>query len=288
MKQLLICLLVGSSTFAASLFIPYFGVATTGNHLLPDLIAQYKFDEASGNAIDNETGHDLTLVGTSASGVGKISGARTLSATNGNYFYHTDHIDFEPGAGSYTIAFWIKLGVTPTPGPTPEYQMLLTKWNIASNTGSWFINAVGSDNTLGSGHTNGNGFQAIFSGDGVNGVGAGLYALSYATAGEWYFVCVRFDVTALAQILTVYDAAGTKFEDIQILPPTDIIWNGTESIMVGGFSATTTTIEDTDSASTGTLIDELGFWKRALSDCEVAQLAIPVARNGYDSLPCGL
>jgi hypothetical protein len=280
----LIAILLTCLTVGAQEFIPFYGGEDpVGNNLLTGLAAQYKFDEVSGNALDSSgIGNDLTVVGAAAAGSGRIGGARAVDTSN--YYYHADDSIFEIGSGSFTVAFWVKLGIKPAETNPATYQVVISKQSQL--VGSWAIFAVGSDDPLGSGHTSGNGFSVEAYNDlGFPPGGSAPYVLSYANAGEWYFVCYRRDADLETHTLTVYDEDGTSFEDSQ--PFVGSGYAGTEPLMIGGYSASATTLDTTNyPISAGSYFDELGFWPRALSDCEVAKLASPVARDAYNTLTC--
>jgi hypothetical protein len=282
-------IILASCSVCAQDFIPFLGGASSpGNNLTPDLVAQYKYDEIGGVAVDSVGALDLTDGDSSGSNAGgKINRARILDPANDDFFYHADNAAFEIGNGDYTMAFWVKFGTAPTDG---DFQTVLTKWDIVAGTGSWFIDAI-QDSGLGSG------FEIGASIDGSN-VGAnnprvvmfeedGITPI-LLVAGQWYFVCARFDASAETYELIVYDEAGRRFNDARELTglSTSGVFDGTESLMVGGFSATATTINPGQAISANSLIDEMGFWSRYLSDCEVSKLASPVAKDDYNSTTC--
>jgi len=99
------------------------------------LVAYYKFDEAAGNAVATVGGLDLTATGAPASAAGLVVNTRTLTTAGTDYFMRTDNAVFEAGAGSFTVAFWIKLASLPTEG---TYQGVVTKW-VTAGSGSWGI-----------------------------------------------------------------------------------------------------------------------------------------------------
>lgn len=270
-------------------FIPWFGSGTPGNNLLPDLEAQYKFDEVGGVAIDSLAAYDLTdKASTGSNASGKINRARILNPSTDDFFYHLDNAVFEIGTQSYTISFWIKLGTAPADG---NYMPVLTKWNLTTGTGTWFIEAI-QDSGLGSGFEIG----ASFDGSNVSANNPRVVFVDPVdgvtkiplVAGSWYFVCARFNNADDTYSMTVYDSAGRRFNDQRELTGLAItgLYDGTESLMVGGFSDGATDINTGAAVSDNTLIDEMGFWNRYLSDCEVEKLASPVARDDYNSTAC--
>lgn len=78
-----------------------------------NLTVGYKFDEASGNALDVLLSNDLTDTNTVTATTGKVSGARLFTKANAEYFTHADNAAFSTGDIDFTWAVWIN-AVTPS------------------------------------------------------------------------------------------------------------------------------------------------------------------------------
>ena len=104
-----------------------FGGGTSGNDLLDGLVAYYKFDEASGNALDSSgASRHLTQNSTIATNVGKIEGTRYLDPINSlDYFSHTNDTWNTFGTNDFTILFWMKGG--PSDSVVSDHNILIAK-----------------------------------------------------------------------------------------------------------------------------------------------------------------
>jgi len=82
--------------------------------LLTNLVAWYRLDEASGNALDAHTGaYHLTQNGTVGTATGKVSGARSFDANSSNFLSQSGS-QFNFGNTTFYGAQWIYSGNTNT------------------------------------------------------------------------------------------------------------------------------------------------------------------------------
>lgn len=214
--------------------------------LLTNLIAYWKLDEASGNALDSVGSNDLTDNGSCGSATGLISNARTFDASKTQYFTHADNSDLSTGDIDWTFACWINAASF---ADTSGYHAIAAKgpWNSPGTDSEWIIYRDG----FSSGLT----FQ-VCSGTTQSVVGATNFGtLSTST---WYHVVVWHDSVnneigiainagtpnTLAHSTGVND--GTTGFEIASSVSAGLYWNGT--------------------------IDEAGFWKRVLTSTERSDL----------------
>ncbi len=102
--------------------------------LLTNLNASYKFDTASGNAVDDLGVNNLTNVNTATYGAGKINNGAVLSRASTQYFSHATASAFEI-TGDMSLSIWIKIGTAPTSGQ--QMTIIGKDANGANNTRSY-------------------------------------------------------------------------------------------------------------------------------------------------------
>jgi hypothetical protein len=111
--------------------------------LSDNLIAYWSLGEASGNAIDAHSTHDLTETGgTIASAAGKVGNCRDFEADNADYFNIASNGDLEFGDVNFSGQAWIRLetnGVRQvvlakdidTPASSRDFGLIITSGNAA-------------------------------------------------------------------------------------------------------------------------------------------------------------
>jgi hypothetical protein len=210
--------------------------------LTDNLIAYWKMDEASGDALDSLGSNNLTDNNTVGAGTGKVNGARDFEDTNTEWFNHGDNSALSTGDIDFTVAFWVKFESLST------NKDMVSKW---VNAGWEFLHYydVGSSRFV---------FYVVSSGGGTfTPVSANNFGA--ASTGTWYFVVGWHD--------SVNNQIGISIND------------GTPNTAAhsAGVADTATdfyigrTGDTTDSYMDG-LIDEVGFWKRVLTSTERTQL----------------
>lgn len=202
--------------------------------LLTNLIAAWKLDEASGNAIDAHGSNDLTDVNAVGAGTGLVyPTARDFEVTDAEYFAIADNANLSTGDIAFTIAIWFKLeSNTGFPG-------LLNKYSSSAGQREFTV------------YVNGIAVKFQYSSDGtaealVSANDAGI------TTGVWYFVVVDHD--------PVGNVCGIQVN------------NGTRETAAhsGGVFDSTSPFEIGSAISGGSnsfdgLIGPVYFWKRALT-----------------------
>jgi hypothetical protein len=209
-----------------------------------NLIAGYRFDEASGNAVDVLSAHDLTETsGTIEAVTGKVDGGRDFEAGDTEYFAATG---ITPTTGNHSVSVWIKLESAP-----------------AANA-AMIICSLGA--VTGTQHRN-------FSFDYRDQSGTKMLELAWydlvgfeehthnitLTTGTWYHIVWTWTPASHASVVYVNGSAATPSFTGSRIPGT----GGTQSFQIGALYQT--------SYFDG-VIDELTYWERAITAAEVANL----------------
>jgi len=222
-----------------------------------NLIACYKMEEAGGanNAVDaHVNGKTLTQHGSPGSAAGKNGNCRTFVTASNQYFSRvgTD-TDFQTGAVDWTISLWASFTNYVSQRP------LACKDSLGSNR-EWTL-YIETDDTPD--HLQFNVFN------GSTRVGQVLVDSSgLATGSTFHHVVARY--TASTKELALF-VNGTK---TTATGTSDPAVNSTAEFEIGSLGAFY--------MHTGS-IDEVAFWRRALSDAEVASLYNGGAGSFYDS-----
>lgn len=189
-------------------------------------------DEASGTRVDSHGSNDLSQTGTVSSTTGKIGNAATVN--NNNYLSCPSNANLNPDTTGLTVAFWFQLG------GTPSFWQVLGKGQFTAATP--YALAFESDSILRL-YTGGNtGWSS---------------ALSPST---WYFVCARISIvsgTNITRILSVDNGTPVTGSGILSTGNTDPFTVGQQPLPFSPINHQ---------------VDELGIWKRVLSDSEVTEL----------------
>jgi len=210
---------------------------------LADFIAYYQLDEESSARADESANNlDLTDVNGVGFGTGKVSNAADFVPASAEYFTYADDANFDTGGTSFTWAFWFKL-------------------DSFNTTGNWMVNKRGAASQLE--------FQiAVLNADDSLGFDiwvAGVVksiktAASSISAGTWYFCVARFDNDT--------DEIKLRLNETDITPVATggATTSGTAALVIGqAWSGGAGLRHDG-------LIDEMGFWKRAITDAEATYL----------------
>jgi len=224
--------------------IPGFGVQTSrravsvggaANGLLTGLVAYWKMDEAAGanNALDAHTnGLTLTQSASPGSAAGKIGTARTFDKASSQYFSRASEAALQCGGSSFTIAGWFRW--TSIAAATS----LVTKDTNTSREYTLDMNAG----------------EARFY---INGGAGGYIASSGAgtiAINTWYFIAAWW--SAVDQKCRIQLNNGTPAVSVEATTPN----SGATEFRVGARQ-----YPGYPDYHAG-YIDELGFWKRLLSD----------------------
>lgn len=211
-----------------------------------NIVSAWHLDEASGNALDAFSTNDLTANNVPLAGTGKINGDRLFVSATSQTFIHATSTDFEMADNtvSYTFTCWVNL--TSASGT----QQIITK-RINGGVGNNLAYMVRTDSgtpTVYWGIVTGNTFGSLAWG-------------SALTAGTWYFLCFGYDASTNKFFLSVNSGSRvlsssvtdqtTKANGNDIAP---FFFGGTNTEFLGG------------------AMDEVGFWKRAITTGEESTL----------------
>lgn len=147
-----------------------------------NLISWWKFDEASGDAVDSHGSNTLTETsGTIASVAGKVGNGRQTVIADSEYFGIADNASLSFADEDMTLGFWWKPDSLPA-----SVQYLFGKWLVSAGEREW---VVGIDNGVDQ-------YSVMFraSADGSTTTNV-LSAITMST-GNWYFIIAWHDKTA--------------------------------------------------------------------------------------------
>jgi hypothetical protein len=247
------------------------------NGLLNGLQAYYKFDEGSGDALDSSGfGRDLTENGTVANlSPGMLETARYHDSSDDTDYLSVASADWNTfGAGDFTISLWAKL--QESDGETQD-QVLVAKCDSIDGA-SWVVE-------LDKGLSYDYSYALWLSVSEDGGFGSlltpvvSLPLTEPLDSDKWYFICVRRSgntVTLFYYPENDPDAmrtatgtfAGTLYD------------NSTVPLTVGTLLASGSPDPNFDVEGG---IDEMGIWKRALTDVQIGLLKdkLPLASFTY-------
>lgn len=216
--------------------------------LSDNLVAYYKLDEASGNAVDALGANDLTETsGSIGTTTGKINGARACAGGDTEYFERTDNATFSTGDIDFSFQVWVNatslvsFPVVFRKGANGARDYILYIDTSDSNKPAWEVSSNGASGTT------------------VK-WGTGL------TTSTWYHIVCWHD--AAANQIGIAVNAGTAVTSSHSTGVQD----GAGTFQLGAGS-------DQGLYWDG-LIDEFGMWKRVLSSGERTSLY-----NGGSGLP---
>lgn len=271
MRKLLLFGLVFVAAAHADTFIPVFPTAATGNHLIPSLLAYWKFDEASGNALDaSGNGRTLTEATSVAAGTGVVNGSRLFSNANDgshlnvNYFSRASESAFI-FSGPFTLTVWANM--TTAAFGVNDMAIIAKATSVTGGDLSWM---------LAYDHASPNDFfHFLFSSDGTyDPARSADFTLSGGVGAIWYFLVVRWDGATI-------HLSATEETELTVEADVTKAWAGpfyssASPLEIGALSAESLNGFNGD-------MDEIGIWSRYLSDCEVAKLF--TAKAGTFSYP---
>ena len=207
--------------------------------ILDNIVAYYKLDESSGNAIDSVASFDLTNNNTAAYASGKINNAVDFGSGNTNKsLTRADNLGIT-GDEALTISGWVKL----------NDEIAADEWEFFGHSDDSanpnYINLRYSYN----GGTRRLGISTGFS---LN----SLYEITLGTA-NWYHLIITRDASNNTELFVNSVSQGTGSDAAQ-----DVNAN---AFAIGQ------TAESSDKFSS-VLVDEVGVWNRVLTQAEIEVL----------------
>ena len=223
------------------------------------LAGYWKFDEGSGTATADSSGNNL--LGTLTNGPtwttsGKINDALSFTAAS-NQFIDLGAPSALRVSGSYTVSAWVRPASLPTSGNV--YMIFSSadsggsdQWDLMA-TNNWGGGGCATAAAqFGLGFDSGGGYQCLAS--------SGLTL----NTGQWYHVAAVWDASASMQYVYVNGALAGR-QSTGGNKPT----GGAVSDIAIGASGCCGNIDNFNG-----VIDDVRYYKRALSDAEVAKLAM--------------
>jgi hypothetical protein len=199
--------------------------------LLTNLLAYFKFDEASGNALDAHGDSELVqLSGTIASTTGKINNARDFEAGDTEFFQDWDTLGIF-GDEDFTIACWIHAESIPA-------SVMDVCGNLSANDGWKLSKKSTNEIEFTVGYTSGT---------------AQVATDSQISASTWYFIAGKHDAANNQIAVYINGTEKTASHSLGLTEaplPIRVGRSGSSNYWDG-------------------LIDELGIWDRVLSESEL-------------------
>lgn len=269
-------ILLTCSTLSAQEFIPFFG--GSGNGLLNNLAAFWRFEETSGNVSDS-SGHGRTLVesGSNPSGTGIVSNDRYYVFASGtsDYFSVASDSGLTFGSSPFTVTAWVYVTAH---GVTPNDLTVISKGNYGSGAMSWwlFFDSGFPDDFL----------TFVFSSNGTYTNPDSSKELSITYSGGfgtgWQFLVVRWDGSTIHMSAT---------------PDTDLVLSSDSTKAFVGPFYNNSSSPVVIAANLGSAlhhmdgdIDEVGIWNAYLSDCQLQWLFTASSHSftygSFDSRSC--
>ncbi len=220
----------------------------TPSPLLDDLISYWKLDEASGNALDSFGTNHLSPINAPGATAGVINGARTFNG-NQQYFSIPTNASLEVGTTDFTFSTWAKLD-----NKTGHHAFIgkqIESYPTYNRDYSLYYD-IDFDRLV---------FQ-VAGPDGVTLTRAFADALGSPAINTWYFLAGGYD-----------RANGFVWISVNGGPKGTTLFSG--DVHVGPADFMLGSVDSSGQIVTGYhagLLDETGFWKRTLTNGELAQL----------------
>ena len=222
---------------------------SVGGATIDDLVSYWKFDEASGDAIDAHGSYDGTTSGITYGVTGKINDCFTF--TSGDYVDMGDQADFEHTDG-FSWSIWMKPTNTINAAAVSSFFFLMSKNEGGTVDGDvmifWDANNPFSPD---------DGHLLFMITEGATDYACYSNANSF-TADTWYHVVVTYDDATLKMYVD-----GTLQDDEESLAGSDV---GTNSAPLRACAHSATALTFPGEA------DEVGVWDRALTQTDVTAL----------------
>jgi hypothetical protein len=221
--------------------------------LLTDLVAAWKLDEASGNAIDIHDDNDLADTNTVTAGTGLVyATARDFEFDDTEHFTLADNTDLSTGDIAFSIAIWFK------PESVAGFPGLLNKYATSAGQREYTVYINAGDTEVKFQYSSDGTAESIVSTDSAA-----------ITAGNWYLVIIDHDPTGNETGIQLNN--GTR----KTASYSAGIFDGTSPFEIGTLQ--------TGSFPFDGLIGPVYFWKRALTTDERTALYNGGAGKTYAS-----
>lgn len=208
--------------------------------LTDNIVNYWRFDEASGNAADAVNSKTLTNNNTTPYAAGKINNAASFTSGSSQYFNSSDNTVVDVGAGDASWSFWYNSASAATSA------VFFSKRVTATGQGYYCL-IDASD-------------RVFFEPAGSSGTHfVDVRGTTDIANGAWHHIVVTWANPSTAKIYV--DGAD---ETVVLTPDTLDSLTNTIQFNIGA--------ENSPGQYIDGLMDEFGFWSRALSGSEVSQL----------------
>jgi hypothetical protein len=222
----------------------YLGMSSSGGSssqytsLLSSLVAYWKLDETTGNAVDEVNSNTLTNNGTVTFSSGRINNAAALSS--GKYFSIADANQTGLNiTGDMALSFWVKFSSLPTSG---GFVTLLSRRSGTSAGWELSLTDVGSGN-----------YDMVFEDE--NGTPHYSTITTSLSTGTWYHFVLNWTNSSHAfELYKNNSSVGTNTNAVALT-------GGTLAFTIGA-----------SASSPSAQVDEVGIWSRTLTANEVSGL----------------
>lgn len=237
--------------------ITFWGAArpTVSNHatLPTNLVAYWEMDETSGSRADNPGTNDLTDNNTVGYGTGMFGNAAYFVHANDEYLSRSDNanLSIADGNTSFSFAFWLKLDQAQNSGDV--WDVIAKAYSYPSEV-AYRIYLVSNKIRF---HVSRSDRPEEFN----------LVSSSQLAAGNWYWCCAWYDASADKMYIQINnntpDELANSYGSYDDITPFQVGRSSSGSALQG-------------------YVDELGFWKKALSSSERSALYNNGAGIPYD------
>ncbi len=229
-------------------------ILSEDSHLTDNLTSYWKMDESSGNRSDSWGINTLTDNATVTSLTGIINNTADFTAANFEFLEKTDNSSLSTGDIDFSVSAWVNLD------STGAHRMIATKQDSASvREYILYYHWTGTEGT----------FCFIIYNSSGTASGTRCYnGGSEPVTGTWYHIVSVHDSVNNTVQTYVNDASTTA------VATTDVPADTTANFRIGAYQTGETAFMDGQ-------IDEVGFWKKALSSSNVTALY----NSGYPQRP---
>lgn len=209
---------------------------STHSTLPTNLVSYWELEESSGTRVDSHGSNDLTDNNTVLSATGIQGDGADFESSNSEYLSTSSGSGFVSGAGARSVSLWVKYETSPG---TAEMSIIS---NGVFTTSQEFTIKTFTNNKI-IVDTNGSAL-AVSS------------TLSWST-GTWYHIVVTYNGTT-GTIYRDGSSVGTGTATLSTTSPEDFIIGGRNPASPYNF--------------VDAVIDEVGYWSKALTSTEVTDL----------------
>lgn len=213
--------------------------------LLDGLISYWKLNETSGTRVDSKGSNDLTDNNTVGNIVGVIGNAGNFVQANSEFLSHADNASLSTDNTDFSFSYWVYI---PTSSSGADGHVAKYDNNDAAEREYYFLFNTGPNDIT----------FALFKNDGGSNPSGGVKIPS-PTKDEFIHIVGMVNNSTLTQTIIMNDGTpvtGTMTETHTNASVTDFT--------IGNLA--------TPEAYMDGRIDEVGFWKRALTAAEITQL----------------